>query len=1601
MTSSETRRTGNVVARRGEERNTRRRAWGRRTKMTAESRRNVSRVFRVFVSSTFSDMQVERTALARHVFPQLQALAFPHGFRFQAIDLRWGVRTEAERDQSTMRICVGEIARCRELTPRPNFLALLGDRYGSRPLPATIPEHHFEPILTAASGGDRRVLEQWYGVDRNARPTRRWLRPVPQGAEDWPLIERRLRGLIDDGLQGLNLSEDERADYLGSATEQELRRGAFGDVDGAVHALLRKVHDRAEVLGAHSASELGDYFDFDATNTHDDAALARQDLLKCSVEARWRKYAHAYTCTWIGRDATRTSWSSPDVLSKQHVDRAAEMLGRCIRRHGALDDAAWRELAADLSELAPPGVALGAPDVPISLGHLPSLCQDAFLALARTMLEEVVAPDGGARLLESDVHRAFGESRIRSRSGRDLFEGRRQALEEIAGYLAMPAAAPLLIRGEAGSGKTALVAQAVADARRTHPAREQIVRFIGASPTASEGRTLLQDLCREIARCYQVELATVPDDFRTLAELFIGLLALGTPERPLSIYVDALDQLPIADEARRLRWLPATLPLHVHVVVTCLPGELDAALVRRLPATNALELGPMSRDEAERLLGSWLNEEHRGLQSAQLTTLLDAFVARGLPLFLKLAFEDAKMWHSEDTVDTFPTDVQGLLERVFHRLSDNANHGPVLVARALGYITVARHGLGEEELRDLLSADDAVMADFMQRARHRPPDPKLPPVIWARLYADVRAYLSERRAGGTTVFAFYHREVAEFAERRFLPGAERRSRHAQLARYFRRQPDRVEGAGTAYLNHRKLLELPFQSTRAGSMRGVALTLGSPAFLQAKVEAGHTVDVLEDFERARRGLPFDATSGRLGRATETLLEEMQRAFNQELASFSLLPASTAAHLYNNLFTRHDEGAPLSPLLRRYAGTAYPDGGRWLRRWTANPSTGVSTELLRTVRAHSGPTSAVEFSSRGDRVASGGRDGRVHIWDTATAALVATLPHDTAVVAIGWLESSNETQLATATLDGKLSVWDWEQERHLRGWAAHADRLGGMATIRGGECLVTCSDDRSVRVWTTADGTELARFEGHDGRVLCVAGDRQGKLLLSGGEDMTLRVWSLAERRWLATLRGHAGQVRSVAIARNGRWAASGADDGRIRLWDLTQRTCEHVIAGHTRRVTAIAIGVTRRGPMHEAMPVVVSSGEDESVLVHDARDAARLQTLLGHSGSASAACVDPSGAWVASGGADGTLSFWALRERSSAARVGKEHAAAVTALAQVAPSGHVVSTSRDGTARVWIGERCSHHATFRSHLVPITALLDLGDGLVVTGGSDGAIWLWSAATGERLNRWGGMFSGSRSISGLSASAYSESAHTSTITRLLRAGDDRVLSASRDGSVRLWDCETAAVLRIFRSNIGCVEHLQLCEPLGLLISGGPAGEVEIWQQNDEELVASIQVPGGRGVGLAVTSEQRLLCAGGDGQVCLLELSRATATAEVVHRHARGLVAMAAGPVSRRLALGDAAGTLLLGDLESGASWLEVPAHAGAVRVLAWDPHGTYLFSGGQDGRVVVTDARERRLVAAYSLGAPVTALCASSREEVVCGTTRGAVVRLTVAGGEGHA
>lgn len=81
----------------------------------------ITQQIRVFISSTFNDLEEERVYLASNIFPVVKKYAAENGISFKEIDLRWGISEDAQ----VVKSCLKEVDNT-----RPFFIGILGARYG-------------------------------------------------------------------------------------------------------------------------------------------------------------------------------------------------------------------------------------------------------------------------------------------------------------------------------------------------------------------------------------------------------------------------------------------------------------------------------------------------------------------------------------------------------------------------------------------------------------------------------------------------------------------------------------------------------------------------------------------------------------------------------------------------------------------------------------------------------------------------------------------------------------------------------------------------------------------------------------------------------------------------------------------------------------------------------------------------------------------------------------------------------------------------------------------------------------------------------------------------------------------------------------------------------------------------------------------------------------------------------------------------------------------------------------------------------------------------------------------------------------------------------
>lgn len=121
---------------------------------------------RFFLSSTFVDMEIERNII-NDIFKNLSTEYSVRGWQIELVDLRWGISREAAKANRTIDICLEELRLCQELSPRPNFIALLGERYGWMPLIYSMNETSMGFYKSMVSPEDYEFVMSCYNFDAN------------------------------------------------------------------------------------------------------------------------------------------------------------------------------------------------------------------------------------------------------------------------------------------------------------------------------------------------------------------------------------------------------------------------------------------------------------------------------------------------------------------------------------------------------------------------------------------------------------------------------------------------------------------------------------------------------------------------------------------------------------------------------------------------------------------------------------------------------------------------------------------------------------------------------------------------------------------------------------------------------------------------------------------------------------------------------------------------------------------------------------------------------------------------------------------------------------------------------------------------------------------------------------------------------------------------------------------------------------------------------------------------------------------------------------------------------------------------------------------
>jgi WD40 repeat protein len=1251
-------------------------------------------VFRVFISSTFEDFKTERELLRARVWPELDSYCKLRGTTFEAIDLRWGIPANSAEDLDIVSICLNEVERCQKLTPRPNFIALIGNRYGWRPLPVNIPIDVFHLLPDEA----RQLVEAHYQLDENAIPAAYLLeRKTLQDTQHENEVISKIRNAIGSGNE-----RQELADYFfKSATHLEIDEGIFKptveNMEDHFFACFREIEEFSDTIDDKDIDDFSKKF----------IDLTQGGEPKHDTDAE----------KWLNNLRN-------DIQTK--LKNRPEQVG---------------EYSSSLTELK-------TTEIP---PYVENMCLDIENWLKKMIDAEVArTKEIDALEMEKLSHEKFRNIRI------ETFGGREKLLADIQQEFQNQKERNIIcIHGEGGSGKSALMARVIHMTEQNFPDSTIAYRFIGATPSSVDLNQLLSSSTSELYEHFQLDQQVKDTSREACVEAFNGVLN-HSHEGKTFVFFDALDQLNDTENAHSLYWLPQKIHEDTVLVLSVLNGEVFNALKRIYPDAAFFDLTPKNRklgkQEVEAILKAMISKKPaRKLQPFQTDYILKLLGENALMLHLKLVAENARHWHSFDSMEAVESKALGIrgnvreqIKLLFDRLGQEDKHGAVFVKDVLSFIALMREGASDTEIKDLLWTAKSYRKEFDRRKHPTQPEVNsLPPIIWSRFFFDMEPFLMERLSGGTIVYDFFHRIFKELVKSD-LAGKDSPQFHELMATYFSnqsKQPTRfITHQGDTVYNVRKLTEYPYHQSKAALCGEVYQTLTDFVFLESKVKAGKTYELMEDFKDA-----MDCDAER----QFPLLHLIGKAFRNDVNFIARHPDSFFQCLYNSCWWYdHPKSAmfykgssveqdhsreKLYAMMETWekVKSAMDPGFYWLKSLQP-PSTELDGPQLGLLRGLSSPVIYVSYSEEDDKIYAICNRGEFISWDAETQNIehFLPLPHESSFMfkpnskkrfdenteimsdkggvladhpgfeywAWSGIISPHGKYLLSGSFDGAVSLVEFADggnKTHLLSLDPNITLnpdikrpVRGVAFSGNNQFAATGHADGSLVLWDMSQKTSLAFLTHDEGWINSIAIDQEGKQIISAGGDGIVYLWKKEEDSdsfSLTKLHGHTDRIWSVAMSKDGRYAATGSDDKTVRLWDIQAEKEIKCLKGHTRWVQALAFN-------HQTDLLVSSGG-------------------------------------------DGKIIFWDIQgERLSPLTTYPGHDDSILSLSFSANDQFLLSGSRDKSIRIW-----DVHSEFNIHELEghddrITCAAFSKDGLLlVTGSNDQHVRIWDAGSGNPLQK----------------------------------------------------------------------------------------------------------------------------------------------------------------------------------------------------------------------------------------------------------------------------
>ena len=420
----------------------------------------------------------------------------------------------------------------------------------------------------------------------------------------------------------------------------------------------------------------------------------------------------------------------------------------------------------------------------------------------------------------------------------------------------------------------------------------------------------------------------------------------------------------------------------------------------------------------------------------------------------------------------------------------------------------------------------------------------------------------------------------------------------------------------------------------------------------------------------------------------------------------------------------------------------------------------------------------YSPSGDSIMTTDRSGRLTLWDVAGGTQCYQRPNLSVACNDCAVFSPDGSRIAAGTKGG-VTIFDAATGNVIA--RTRSIDVGAADHVRftpDGQYVFSQADNYSARLDRVTDGLSVDIFAGHTDFVYAVAVSPDGHTFATGANDGTARLWSrypIAGSSYVPfpslTWADYSPDGKMIAVAEQ-TTGPSGNPEGGLAFYGDEDKSFQEVLPHHHDYIKQgrFSPDGLRLVTVSEGDGVFQSNGkqifEPPMVMLWDTRTRTLVAHLTGQADRVNSALFSPDSRKLLTTSNDGNARLWDAASGSLLATL-SGHTGVVNGAIFSHDSERIITVSGDRTARLWNGNG-KYIKTLEGHAAAVRYVAFSPDGmLVATGSDDFSIRVWHANDGTNV----GVLSG----------------HGGAISSLSFPSNSRILSASSDGTARLWSVD----------------------------------------------------------------------------------------------------------------------------------------------------------------------------------------------------------------------